>query len=449
MGRQKRNVPKGRLRLIVPANPSRTKTYSIYYEYLWNTKTIRRCTDIKCLVNDWNPKGNMGRGELRPSFGVQYKHINASLISKIDKIDALLLEYETKHPRQLTSEIVKDFLQDKPISRIDKGGDFVEFAKAQLKSKYSLNRIGHSRYENGISALRMLSEFLVSKNKGTHKPDGIYIAEMTPSLLNDFVEWKRNVKGNKDETINHSLTPILYACQKATELGMIDSAINAQIQDIRIVIKPSIDEEEAFDEKYLSKEQLSQIVEYYGTCDEPRRKEYLEMFLFAFHACGLRVIDVMTLQWANVDFEKAELRKCLVKTRNRHVIPLSTPAMAILNKWYNKNGERRFVFGLLKDDFDLNDESELYRVRNSITRSINQSITVVGRNLEFPFPLTMHVARHTFSVLALNDGISMSIISRLLGHSSTDVTEKVYAKFLPSTLASEIDKLQYNFLPEL
>ena len=52
-----------------------------------------------------------------------------------------------------------------------------------------------------------------------------------------------------------------------------------------------------------------------------------------------------------------------------------------------------------------------------------------------------HLARHSFAVFALNKGLSMSVVSRLLGHSSTDVTEKVYAKFLPETLSAEVAKL--------
>ena len=35
----------------------------------------------------------------------------------------------------------------------------------------------------------------------------------------------------------------------------------------------------------------------------------------------------------------------------------------------------------------------------------------------------------------------MSVVSRLLGHGSTDVTEKVYARFLPETLSAEVARL--------
>ena len=57
------------------------------------------------------------------------------------------------------------------------------------------------------------------------------------------------------------------------------------------------------------------------------------------------------------------------------------------------------------------------------------------------FGVLFHAARHSFAVFALNKGLSMSVVSRLLGHSSTDITEKVYARFLPETLSAEVAKL--------
>ena len=51
----------------------------------------------------------------------------------------------------------------------------------------------------------------------------------------------------------------------------------------------------------------------------------------------------------------------------------------------------------------------------------------------------------SFAVFALNKGLSMSVVSRLLGHGSTDVTEKVYAKFLPETLSAEVARLKDDF----
>ena len=51
-----------------------------------------------------------------------------------------------------------------------------------------------------------------------------------------------------------------------------------------------------FDSKHLTKEQMAALLEYYHACTELRCREFLEMFFFAFHAYGLRVVDVMALQ---------------------------------------------------------------------------------------------------------------------------------------------------------
>ena len=91
----------------------------------------------------------------------------------------------------------------------------------------------------------------------------------------------------------------------------------------------------------------------------------------------------------------------------------------------------------------------------------NTEMQLISNGLHFIFtcslslaqPITFHVARHTFAVLALNKGLSMTVVSRLLGHGSTDITERVYARFLPETLSAELGKLkndlgQYGYIPK-
>ncbi len=403
--------------------------------------------NIFVKVGDWNEKLNKGRGGVKSSYGPEANRINGVLLNRVDRIDGLLAEYSQKFPNQITTQLINDFLADKPVIREDKGKDFVEFAIERLNSDYSRNRIGRSRYMNGKSGMNMFQEFLRSTKRGTYKPDSIYIGEISVELIDEYITWRRDIKKNGDATINHSLTPILKACAYATELRMIDVAINTRIQDMRIAPKVSLSiDEKEFDGKSLTQDEFLKLLEFYKNDKEPRRKEFIEMFLFAFHACGLRIVDVMTLQWGHLDLEKKELRKVMVKTNKRHVIPLSDSAIEILRKWKEKRPDSKYVFNLVKDDLDIDDEEELYRARNSATKCINQSLNVVGEKLELKFSLTMHVARHTFAVLALNKGLSMTVVSRLLGHASTDVTEKVYAKFLPETLSAEMGRLRPDLI---
>lgn len=443
MGRTKRLYPLGKYRLRTPKNPDKNKAYPVDIEYTWNRKVIRRTTNIFVKIADWNQNLHAGRGGVRPSYGSESKRINSVLLARVERTDSLLAEFAQNNPHQITDEVIDGFLLEKPVAvRKDNGKDFVEFVTDRLDSEYSRNRIGRSRYENGKSGMNMFKEFLRSTGKGTYKSDGIYLGEISIELLEEYIEWRREIKQNSDHTINHALTPILKACAYAAELQIIDVALNARIQDMRIAVKPNLSgDESSYDGKSLSQEEIAKLIDYYHHCKEPRRKEYIEMFLFAFHACGLRVVDIMTIQWSNVDLNKKELRKVMIKTGKRHIIPLSDPAVELLETWKEKNGKSKFVFNLVKESLDIDDDEALYKVRNTATRSINQSLTVVGEELGFSFPLTMHVARHSFAVYALNEGLSMSVVSRLLGHGSTDITEKVYARFLPETLSSELGRL--------
>lgn len=395
MGRPKRLYPLGKYRLRIRGTVDNNKPYLVELEYTWNRQIVRKGMNIFVKVGDWNEKLNKGRGGVKSSYGPEANRINGVLLNRVDKIDGLLAEYSQKYPGQITAQLINDFLADKPVIREDKGKDFVEFAIERLNSDYSRNRIGRSRYMNGKSGMNMFQEFLRSTKRGTYKPDSIYVGEISVELVDEYITWRREIKKNSDATINHSLTPILKACAYATELRMIDVAINARIQDMRIAPKVSLSiDENEFDGKSLTQDEFLKFLEFYKKDTEPRRKEFIEMFLFAFHACGLRVVDVMTLQWGHLDFEKKELRKVMVKTNKRHVIPLSDSAIEILRKWKEKRPDSKYVFDLVKDDLDIDDEEELYRARNSATKCINQSLNVVGEKLELKFSLTMHQAKH-------------------------------------------------------
>lgn len=183
--------------------------------------------------------------------------------------------------------------------------------------------------------MNIFQMFLKATGNGTYRSDSLYVSEITAELIDKYIRWRRELKNNSDATINHSLTPILKGCEAACALGYIDKETNAGIQEMRIQEKASLEKEgeKEFDGHNLSKEQLRQLVEFYNNDIELRRKDFIEMFLFAFYACGLRIVDLMTLQWNHIDFEKKELSKVLIKTSKRHKIPLTDHALRILHKW--------------------------------------------------------------------------------------------------------------------
>ena len=377
------------------------------------------------------------------SYGVDYRNLNQRLLKLVTSTDERLESYCEKNPDKMSREIAVSIIDKTPKSRDDKGIDFVEYVNEILRNEKERNKIGQSVHKNGLSGMKMFGEFLLAEKLGTYAPDKIYVSEISISIVEKYINWRKTIKKNTDETINHSLTPILKVCKKAAIEGYISHTLNNSIQCMRIVTTKSLENDSGDKIGHLSTEEMIRLTEWYENVHEPRRREYVEMFMFAIYACGLRLIDMMTLRWVDIDFKKQVIRKVQVKTRNRNVIPIREAAIEILDRW--KGLYKVFVFGMLSDKFDLNADEELRKRRNSVTATINTSLKRQSKFANLEKEITFHWARHTWTVLALEKGVEISKISRLLDHTSTAVTENVYAEFLPDTLGEVVDGLDFKF----
>ena len=57
-------------------------------------------------------------------------------------------------------------------------------------------------------------------------------------------------------------------------------------------------------------------------------------------------------------------------------------------------------------------------------------------------PISSHWARHTGATMLLNEGkLDMEVVAKILGHSSTKITRKVYAKLLDETVVKAMSKM--------
>ena len=63
------------------------------------------------------------------------------------------------------------------------------------------------------------------------------------------------------------------------------------------------------------------------------------------------------------------------------------------------------------------------------------------KNEEINKPVSSHWARHTGATLLLNAGVGEEIVAKVLGHSTTKITKRVYAKLLDETVAREMEKI--------
>lgn len=72
----------------------------------------------------------------------------------------------------------------------------------------------------------------------------------------------------------------------------------------------------------------------------------------------------------------------------------------------------------------------------------NEYLKVVVQICGITKPVSSHWARHTGATLLLNEGIDMKIVSKICGHSSTRITEQIYAKLLDETVVNAVSSIK-------
>lgn len=440
MGRIARKIPKGKFVLRDAQSTQRTAVNIYYY---WKGKQLRQSTDVLVEPKDWNQNANGGIGELRKSYGKDYSSKNRLLQNRLAEIDKKIAEYIEKCG-EISWQTIQNFLNGEDAElRPDQGKDFFEFAYERIQRKKQLGGAGASpsHIENLNSYIKQFEKFIKYEKKGSHGTNNelLYVGDITTELICEYRVWRLADKKRID-TINKGLQAIIAICKTAAELHYIPFATVNAMSELYITDRSL--ESPDFDVKYLKADELKKLSEVKNILTCERQKEILEMYWFSFHACGLRLIDVMTLQWKDVDVKANTIKKIQVKTYNRNIIPMSDRTKEILENWRGRY--KRFVFGLLPDNFNLDDKDELYRRRNSITHTLNKSITRSCERAGIP-KHTFHSARHSWAVQSLEKGVEISVISRLLGHSDSRITEKIYAEYLPNSLEDIVDRLKFDY----
>ena len=71
----------------------------------------------------------------------------------------------------------------------------------------------------------------------------------------------------------------------------------------------------------------------------------------------------------------------------------------------------------------------------------NMGLKKLQLNVEIATVLTTHVARRTFGQLMIDDGVPLETVSRMLGHSTTSMTERSYARVGLSRVVRDMQRM--------
>jgi integrase/recombinase XerD len=198
---------------------------------------------------------------------------------------------------------------------------------------------------------------------------------------------------------------------------------------------------------FLKKEQISGLIDYpvkEGSLAELAK----DMFVFSIYAGGLRFGDVVELQYKHFIAEESKIKKIINKTANRtkaeHKFKIGQVALDILEKYKKENADPSdFIFPIIKNkELYLKNREYRQTIKENATGSMNFQLNRIGKALKFDFSLSFHLSRHTFATNALNNGMRIEHVSKLMGHQDVRTTQ-IYAKILGEELDKAVDDYIY------
>ena len=238
----------------------------------------------------------------------------------------------------------------------------------------------------------------------------IYFSEIDVNWLKAYESWLRRCN-LADNTIG-----IRFRTLRAVyNLALAEGIVKVDCYPFKKYKVSKLHKETA--KRAITKEQVKQVIEY----DVSRARFYkrlaVDMFTFSYLMGGINFTDMAFLTDKNFDGER--LVYIRQKTKKLIMLPLQEKAVEIVNRY--RSSQRKYVFPVLD-----NRERTPRQIRNRIydvLDNVNGYLADIGKELGIELKISSYVARHSYATVLKRSGVSTSVISESLGHSSERVTQ--------------------------
>ena len=343
--------------------------------------------------------------------------MNAFIAQKIADAEGTVADHERKR-KSVSARKLKEAI---------KGKDMANFFE------YAYNRCERIKGTVSVATYRNYKQYIGKFEKFIGNRE-VYFDDITVTTLKDYINHMSNNLKNGATTIHYSLLILSVMFRDAQREDVIPETIYP-FSKVRV-------KRDKGKRLYLKKEQIEKLrklkIEYKG-----KDSVFRDMFIFAVYAGGLRFSDVVSLKWKDYSEKEQRITKNIRKTKRTHSFKIGQLAIDILNQY--KTAISRpddFVFPII-EDVELFDANEEYKAHIINAKNIlcGQKLRRLGKDIELPFSLSFHLSRHTFATNALNNGMRIEYVSKLLDHSDIGITQ-IYAK----VISEELDKAVEQYI---
>ncbi len=374
----------------------------LYLRITHNRKTTFKSTGIYVLPKHWDAEKNIV-STAHPNS----KRINFKLSSELNKAQKAALDLEIVDS-SVTSKAVK--------KKLTINGSFLNYFENYVSSLGQTDRIASFKKANTV--LEKVKSFLGEAD--------LKFEEVTVSWIKEFEEYLRDELENGVNTIHSNLKILRKLMNEAIREDLFPFHLNPFLK-YKLVWKE-------VPKEYLTEEELKQF-ELLSFDKEDIRFHQWNMYVFACYAGGIRISDLLKLQWKNYNGTHVTFQ--MLKTGDTISVKLPTKAKDIIEQYWDNQNPEQLIFPFLQPS-DLLSSQALYDAISRSSAHANKNLKEMANSAEINKCLTFHTSRHTWATRALRKGMRIEYVSKILGHKSIKVTQ-IYVKIVNSELDQAMD----------
>ena len=367
----------------------------IQIEVLLQGKKKYISTGVKVFKDQWNDKSHV---------------INCNdMIDKNDRID---------DAKEFIDSYIQQLIKDKTPFDWDafsryvntsspKSETFIEYINRRIEERTDIKA---STKKSHRKILTSLTEF----GKITAFND------LTKANIADYYEWMLSrditkLDNNGTETTVKMSQQTVWGYMKILRTYIHDAILHEKIdKDPSQGIKVKRGNTEQT--RWLSEEEIDMIEK--SVMPNGSLTRVRDLFIFSCYT-GLAYSDLMDFNIEKIedDGEDKYLYGHRKKTGEEYIVLILPQALQILEKYK-------------------------YKLPKYSNQQYNHRLKDVAKVAGIDKPISSHYGRHTAGMLLLNNGISIEVVAKVLGHSTIRETQRVYASVLKKTVIKEMNKLK-------
>ena len=273
------------------------------------------------------------------------------------------------------------------------------------------HRVGKDRSERSLRAMQQGRQYAAAFLQDWMQVSDIQLSQLMPQFINDFSTYLSTDRGLHGGTIWLACQLLKGVVTRAHARGFIKWNPFGQFH-IAKNIRPR---------EYLTEEEIAQLMHH--DFKKPALNFARDIFIFAAFT-GLAFIDMKELKPSDVVTVNGGT--WIISKRHKTQIPFQVKLLNIpldIIRKYHQDGQA--IFPPME-----------YR---TMAKRIHRVMDECG----FHKHITLHCARHSFAVLALNKGVPIESVSRILGHTNITTTQ-IYAKITMQKLDNDLTAFEQS-----